>query len=177
MGRTIVEQLGTGQMDPHLGALFGQSWEILEVAAMSLGFGDVMTAIDFCADAVLPACGEPPRPGGMFYGLRYLRALQGTLTAPIAVHLWIHQLLAQADLTLLEECRHPAVHRKFRRHISVTRENGVPTSRALAEISTLHGSDPARPRGSIGELVPRLVGFGEGQLEGLCRAVLDTWGG
>ena len=39
MGRTIVIRLATGHMDPQLEVVFGQSWDVLEIAAMSLGFG------------------------------------------------------------------------------------------------------------------------------------------
>ncbi len=75
-------------------------------------------------------------------------------------------------MTLLEDCRHPITHRHVRRHINVTLGNVVPTGRALAEITTLHGEGGARWRGSIADLVPRLVAFGEEQLELLCRAIL-----
>ncbi len=58
-------------------------------------------------------------------------------------------------------------------------ENGRPIM-VLAELTTLHGRDPqrgtpiTRGQGSIADLVPRLVRFGEEQLEGLCRAILDS---
>jgi hypothetical protein len=48
----------------------------------------------------------------------------------------------------------------------------VSTGRALAEITSLPGPDPARWRGSIADLVLRLVGFGEEQLTNLCQAIL-----
>jgi hypothetical protein len=49
----------------------------------------------------------------------------------------------------------------------------VSTGRALAEITTLHGADPARWRGSIDDLVPRMVTFGQEQLKALCSAILN----
>jgi hypothetical protein len=186
IGQTVVDRLRAGQLDPQLEAIFGQPWEILEVASMSLGFGDVMSALDLCADAVLLACGRPPRPNGRFYDLNDLRASSPTppgrpprppLVAPPRLRAWIDQLLAHPDLQLLRDCRNPVVHQKLRRHRGVTMENGLVTGRALSEITTLHGQGPAQWRGSIGDLVPRLVGFGEAQLVGLCRAVIQTWGG
>lgn len=49
--------------------VFDQPWEILEVAAMSLGFGDVLTTLDLCADAALLASLQPLHPKGQFYEL------------------------------------------------------------------------------------------------------------
>lgn len=40
---------------------------------MSLGFGDVVTAIDLCADVVLLAGGRPRLPEGRFYDSGNLR--------------------------------------------------------------------------------------------------------
>jgi hypothetical protein len=174
LGRTIVRRLSAGEMDQQLEAIYGQPWEVLEVAAMSLGFGDVMTAIDLCADAVLLACGAPLHATGRFYDLGNLRRRRGELTTRPALEAWANQLLAHPDdLTLLEECRHHLIHRHVRRHIGVTMGNAEPTRRALAEITTLHGSDPPRSRGSIADLVPRMVTFGEEQLKALCSAILN----
>jgi hypothetical protein len=36
---TVAQQRATGQMDPQLKAIFGQPWDILDVAAMCLDFG------------------------------------------------------------------------------------------------------------------------------------------
>ncbi len=173
MGWTILGRLGSGQMDAQLETMFGQPWEILEMAAMSLGFGDVMSAIDLCADAFLLICGLKPKKTGRFYDLGELKKQEGTLTAPPALRTWIDQFLAHPDLALLEVCRQHLTHRTPRRHITYRLDvRGFPRERELAEITTLHGTDPAQWRGSIADLVPRLLGFGEDQLEALCTAIL-----
>jgi hypothetical protein len=173
IGRTIASQLGAGHMDLELKAIFNQPWDVLEVTAMSLGFGETMCAIDLCADAVLLAGGEEPLATGKFYDLGTLQRRRAKLVASPAVRAWIDQLLAHPDLAVLKDCRDHLTHRTPRRHITMALgSNGVPTGRALAEITTLHGEDGARWKGSIADLVPRLVGFGEDQLESLCRAIL-----
>ncbi len=172
-GRTIIGRLANGEMD-QLQAIFGQPWDVLEVAAMSLAFEDVMTAIVLCTDAVLLICGELPDPRGQFYGLGDLKKRRGKLAAPAAIRAWIDQLLQHSDLTLLEDCRHALTHRTVRRHPRLRLVSGRPARRALTEITTLHGQDPPQSRGSIGELIPRLVSFGETQLESLCQAVLTS---
>jgi len=181
MGRTIVQRLSAGKMDPQLEAIFGQPWKILEVGAMSLAFEDVMTALDLCADAVFLICGEPTHPKGgapgQFYDLGNLKKRQGQLDAPAAIRGWIGQLLQDADkpdgdMTVLKDCRDALAHRQVRQHPMATFTSGVPTGMALSEITTLHGQGRVQGRGSIGELIPRLVGFGEAQLESLCKAIL-----
>jgi hypothetical protein len=171
MGRTIVDLLARGKVD-HL-AMFGQPWDILEVGAMSLGFEDAMTALDLCADAVLLACGRTPQANGQFYDLGNLKKLQQQLAAPPAVRAWIEQLLRHPDLTLLEDCRNPMTHRFLRRHMFLA-VGGTP-GRSLSEITTLHGQGPPQSRGSIADLIPRLVTFGETQLESLCKAILTDF--
>jgi hypothetical protein len=89
MGRTIVQRLGTGQMDAELGAIFRQPWDILEVAAMSLGFEDVMTALDLCADAVLLTCGQPRHRDRNFYDLGQLRKRRPQLAGPPVLGAWV----------------------------------------------------------------------------------------
>ncbi len=178
VGRTIVGRLGTGQVDRQLEVVFGQTWDALELTAMSLGFGDTMSAMDLCADAVLLACHEPQQDSGRCYDLGQLqtrvRQARRPLIAPLMLRTWIDQLLAHPDLAELQACRNHLTHRTPRRLITLVLDyRGMPTGRELAEITTLHGADPARPRGSIAELVPRLVAFGEERLESLCRAIMS----
>jgi hypothetical protein len=173
MGRTISGRLGGGPMDPQLEAVFGQPWNVLEVAAAGLSSGQVMSAIDLCADAVLLTCGEPLQGSGRFYDLGELRKRRRRLAAAPGLRAWIDQLLAHPDLAELEDCRHHLTHRTPRRHITYRVDGrGTPTVRELAEITTLHGVKPPQWRGSIAELVPRMVAFGEEQLEALCTAIL-----
>ncbi len=180
VGWTIVERLGAGQPDAQLEALFGQDWDVLEETAMSLGFGQTVSALDLCADAVLLACGEQSLEQGRLYGLRQVRERDsgGQLVAPLPLRAWVDQLLAHPDLALLKECRDHLTHRTPRRETTLLLDQrGRTDFRRLAELTTLHGQAGVRNLGSIGQLVPRLVGFGEEQLEALCRAILDTWGG
>jgi hypothetical protein len=172
MGRTIVGRLAAGKFD-ELTAMFNEPWDILEVGAMSLAFEDVMTALDLCADAVFLACREPLDPTGRFYDLGNLKKRHRHLSASPSIRAWIDQLLCHPDLTLAEDCRHPLTHRFVRRHILMA-VGGAPF-RSVSEITTLHGQDPPRGRGSIGDLVPRLVGFGETHFESLCLAILTDF--
>lgn len=174
MGRTIVARLAADKTD-ELTAMFDQPWDILEVGAMSLAFEDVMTALDLCADAVFLACGEPLDPTGRFYDLGSLKKHHQRLCASPSIRAWIDQLLRHPDLALAEDCRNPLTHRFVRRHILMAVGTGAPSVRSLSEITTLHGQGPPRGRGSIGDLVPRLVGFGEGQLASLCQAILTDF--
>ena len=175
VGRTIVEQLAAGATDRQLESVLGHPWETLEVIAMSLGFGNVMSGLDLCADAVLIIGGapavKPKGPLGGFYDLGDLRALRRTFSASPAVEKWGDRLLAHQDLKLLKTCRDALTHRQVRQHPGVHWENGR-AIRTLAEITPLDSRGVVRSLGSIGELVPRLVAFGEEQLEGLCRAIL-----
>ncbi len=175
MGRTIVTRLGNGVLDSELDRIFSEPWDILEVAAMSLAFEDAMTALDLCADAVMIAGGQPIRADGKYYDIGLLRRDQKKLTLTPSVQAWVVQLLPQTDLALLTACRNPLTHQSVRRHIGVTLGTGVPTGRALSEITTLHGAAPPKGRGSIGILIPQLVGFSEKQVEALCSAVLADY--
>jgi hypothetical protein len=172
-GWTIVHRIGGGQMDSELVEVFRLPWEDLEVAAMSLGFGNTMSAIDLCADAVLLACHQPLHDKGRCYDLGELRKGRAKLVGPPGLLAWADQLLAHPDLAGLQECRDHMTHRTPRRHVTaIIDRRGAVGGRALAEISTLHGKDGVRWQGSIGDLIPRAVRFGEQQLELLCRAIL-----
>lgn len=162
-------------MDPQLEAVFDQPWSTVEIAATYLGFVPVMSAIDLCADAAMLICGEPQQGSGRLYDLGELRRRRQRrqLAATPRLRAWIDQLLAHPDLVELEECRHHLTRRKPRRHIICwADQRGAITLRELAEITTLHGLQGAQWRGSIDDLVPRLVAFGEEQLELLCQAIL-----
>ena len=135
-GRTIVEHMAIGEVD-QLSAIFDEPWDILEVAAMSLGFEDAVTAIDLCADAVFLACGRPLRTLGG--STTWASSNSSTNTLPLQPPFvpGSDQLLQHADLPLLEDCRHPLTHRFVRRHIALG------AGRGLSEITTLHGQDPS----------------------------------
>lgn len=174
MGWAIGAGLGGGGIDARLHALFDQPHDVLEVAATSLGFNSTMSALDLCADAALLACGEPLKGDGRFYDVEELRRRQRhRLAVPAALRGWIDRFLACPELAELIDCRHGLTHRTPRREITYRPERrGMPAVRELAEITTLHGVGPAQPHGSIADLVPRLVSFGEDQLQALCTAFL-----
>jgi hypothetical protein len=171
MGREIVQRLARNDVT-DLTAIFDEPWDILEVAAMSLGFEDAMTALDLCSDAVFIASGRPQKEGGYAYDIGELRRQRSTLNAPAAIQAWIDQLCAHPDLRLLEACRHPLTHRTVRRHIAFNVTSSV---RTPSEITTLHGTAAPQGRGPIDDLIPRLVGFAEDQLERLCQAILTDF--
>jgi hypothetical protein len=53
-GLRMVEALALGQTNyERLNNLLQEDWDQLEVAAMSLGFGEVQTALDLCANAAM----------------------------------------------------------------------------------------------------------------------------
>lgn len=176
MGATIVERLEADQMDVYFNAISKVPWEICEVAAMSLAFEDSMTALDLCADAVFLACGHQRQANGQFYDVGQLRKKHLSLSPTPSVFGWIDKFLAAPDLGLLEECRHALAHRQVRRDYMVTLEAGSAVKRALSEITMLPNSNhPAQSKGSIGSLIPRLVGFAETQIEALCEAILKDY--
>jgi hypothetical protein len=171
MGRTIVGALAAGKTDQL--AIFGQPPEILEVASMSLAFEDVMTALDLSADAIFLACGQPLHASGRFYDLGELKKQHEKLPVSAALRAWIDQLLAHPDLALLQACRQDLTHRVPKMLSGVG--NVTSLGRPLSEIArTFDAQGRAENLGSIGDLIPRLVGFGEMQFETLCEAILIT---
>ena len=72
MGQRIVEELGSGSTGvARVRAVFHEEWDVLEIGAMSLGFEDVMTALDLCANAVYLASGGAPTSDGAYKDLGY----------------------------------------------------------------------------------------------------------
>jgi hypothetical protein len=152
-------------------ASFPEGWDVLEVTAMSLGFGDVASALDLCANAVYLAAGAPPNPTGRFVDLgNWSQAgFRSATQLPPATNGWLSQVLTHQDTKLLTRCREALVHR------TVTRKAGMgPSGRSLAEITTLPtpGGVPPRSLGSIGVLIPKLVAYGEDQVRLCCQALL-----
>ena len=173
VGWTIVGWLGAGQLDPHLEALIGQPWDVLEEAAMSLGLVNSMSALDLCVDTVLLVSRQPPLADGRLYGLRQLREHRDRLAVPPPLRAWVDQLLAHPDLPVLKECRDHLTHRTPRRETTLLLDHrGLASFRQLAELTTLHGETSGRQHGSIADLVPHMVSFGEDQLQALCTAIL-----
>src|SRR5580700_11452916 len=75
-GRRIVEELALGQSGyERLRSLLQQEWDQLEVAAMSLGFGDVKTATDLCVNAAMRMAGATMPGSGAFYAVESVAAL------------------------------------------------------------------------------------------------------
>jgi hypothetical protein len=171
MGRTIVQMLESGpQGFATLQAIFSDQWDTLEVAAMSLGFEDVTTAIDLCANAVYLATGGTASSDGRFKDLSYWSA-DRVSRLPTATRAWVSGLVSDPDTEVLQKCREALAHRTLRRHIAV--QVGGVEARSLVEITPLAtpGGDPPRSLGSIGVLIPQLVAFGETQFVLCCEAL------
>ncbi len=165
VGGRIVEELTVGeQSSQRLQALLGVDWDVLEVTAMSLVFGDVMTALDLCADAVMVTNGHARPKSGAFFGVRDLKKLvQEKRPGPILN--WTVELLQSPKLTLLKQSRDALTHRHVRRHIALTLGSNV--SRSLVEITDGDGV----PLGDIGSLSVDFLAFGGDRLSALCDAL------
>jgi hypothetical protein len=168
LGRVIVDRLAADGMAADLAALKLPSWEVAEVSAMSLAFEDSMTALDLCADAVFLASGAQRRAADRFYDFGTLKKSVQTLATTASVAAWVNAILGDRDLSLLEGCRHALTHRYFRRTFVVALQSGREMTRGLSEITDYSG----KSLGSIGVLIPRIVGFAEMQFESLCLAFL-----
>lgn len=176
IGGTIAERLAGDQMESDLRAIGAVPWEITEVAAMSLAFEDSMTALDLCADAIFLSCGHQRPSSGQFFDVGQLRKKHLSLSPSPSVRAWIDQFVTDPDLALLEECRHALAHRFVRRDYMVKLEPDSAVKRTLSGITTLADSGhPAQSKGSIGLLIPRLVGFAETQVEALFEAILKDY--
>jgi hypothetical protein len=142
---------------------------------MSLGFGDVMTAIDLCAHAVYLASGGTPSRGGSFKDLHYWSATRAAALQK-ATRKWVTDLRNDPDTDLLRRCRDALTHRSVRRLIRIA--VGAVAGRSLVEITgrpTLRHPSPSS-LGSIGDLIPRLVAFGEVQFRMCCEAIKADYG-
>lgn len=180
-GQRIVESLKAGHVG-ELTQLFGIQWDALEVMAMSLGFGDVMSALDLCADALYLVTGGTPKSTGGFKDMGWWTPSRAT-TLPPRLRAWINALLVSADWPLLKNCRHPIIHRYLQRTIAVSFTDSLATGqtsyhRSLVDIS-LPPPPPytaaPTPLGNIGDLIPRLRGFGEAQYHDFCAALQATY--
>lgn len=174
IGERIVGELGLGIHGyDRLESVLPETWDVFEVAAMSLGFEDVMTALDLCAHAAYLAAGGTPNAAGSFVDLGYWTPARIN-TLPAATKAWMEELLAHPDVDLLRQCRYGLAHRLVTRHIRI----GGGVDRALAEISTLPtpAGAPGTSLGSIADLIPRLLRFGEAQYSACCLALQADFG-
>lgn len=176
MGNTIAQRLAANDLDPELGRVFRQPVTILETAAMSLGFEDVITALDLCADAVLLISGHQrkTRNGDQpFHDLGTLKSARATLNAAPRVAAWVNALFADPTLEQLLQCRHHLAHRRVDKY-TIGATFAAPAGGFVriqrSEITTPHGVY----YGPIHELTGKFLRFGEDQLEGLCHAILLT---
>jgi hypothetical protein len=169
MGERIAAELGSGSAGvARVRAVFHEEWDVLEIGAMSLGFEDVMTALDLCANAVYLVSGGTPTSDGAYKDLGYWTP--GRLVKlPSNTHDWLLALQAHPDKHLLAHCRTELAHRAVQRH--VIRGAGGAASPPLTEmtIPAVGGDPPARV--SIGVLIPRLVEFGKDQFLRCCAAL------
>jgi hypothetical protein len=173
VGLRLVEQLGAGRY-AQLKAVIPEEWDAIEIAAMSLGFGDTVTALDLCANAVYLAVGGPPAKDGRYKDVSHWS--EGKLAGlPSSLRVWVSNLVAADDYCLLLTCRDAITHRTLSRTIALS--VGSAPSRNALRIST-SSLDPGGPRvlGSLDELIPRFVAFGEQQYALCCDAILETYG-
>jgi len=169
MGERIAAEMGSGSAGvARLRAVFHEEWDVLEVGAMSLGFEDVMTALDLCANAVYLVAGGTPSSGGAYKDLGYWTPGR-VAKLPSNTHDWLVALQAHPDKHLLDHCRTELAHRAVQRH--VIRGAGGAATPSLTEITipAVGGDPPARV--SIGVLIPRLVEFGNDQFLRCCAAL------
>ena len=104
MGQRIVEELASGPGGyARIRVVFPEEWDVLEVAAMSLGFEDVTTAVDLCANAVYLASGGIPSADGSFKDLGYWSAARAA-SLPDATKKWVLDLITDLDTQLLLQC-------------------------------------------------------------------------
>ena len=188
--RSLTGTLDPYTLDPDVG--------VLEVAATSLTFGDVMTALDLVADAlwslvspdVIPSLGDrnyadvgswtegkPPSPTDTWL-VRIARTRPVTASVPAPLSTWLRSLLAHPSYALLKRSRDRATHRRFPRTIFLSTVDGP---RQLSSIDvSLRGdtdaatADPENLR-DIGELIREFVAFGENQLQAFVTAVLAAY--
>jgi hypothetical protein len=169
LARSLVEQLSSGADGiVAVQSVLDAGWDTLEVAAMSLAFGDVKTALDLCANAVFRVAGGQLNKSGWFKDVEFWNGSGSQeLSVPPATEKWLKALLADDDLQLLLTCRHSLTHRRVRRHVF----GG--DRRSFSEITELvpSGGNALTSLGSVGDLIPRLVEFGIGQFTDLCEAL------
>jgi hypothetical protein len=176
VGEGIVEALIEGTSGfLRLQRQFHESWDVMEVAAMSLSFEDTHTSLDLCANAIYLASGGTPSADGSYKGMTHWKALQAA-TLPANCRAWVEALASHPDTGLLKECRHALSHRSVRRDLSIGL--GSVEYRTLIQISIppVPGTAEGRPLGSIEKLIPGLVRFGEDQFAACCAALRADYG-
>lgn len=101
MGERIAAELGSGPAGvARVRAVFPEEWDVLEIGAMSLGFEDVMTALDLCANAVYLVSGRTPSSDGAYKDLGYWKPAK-LRKLPSNTHDWLVALQAHPDKQLL----------------------------------------------------------------------------
>jgi len=194
IGRRFTELLCQPRGLDELEALLqeGQA-NVFEVAAMSLGFGDVMSALDLCGSALdamsnasPPALDKRGADMGDWFSdpskSKSKRAQEfhsRRQQLPSEVQAWLDHLEAHPDWDLLKTCRDPIVHRLFPRALIASSVN---TGLTLAKIDlTLAGNtdprtaDPAQLR-DISDLILKVLSFGEDQYRTFCKALKAAYG-
>lgn len=158
---------------------------IYEVAAMSLGFGDIMTALALCGSALdVIERRTPYEPDdhvadiGKWFGKSH-GFPKKRQCLPSEMKTWLDELESDCDWPLLKRCRHPIVHRRFHRTLALS---SLKTGLTLVKIDlTLDKqTDPttANPEDlrDIGELIYQLLLFGEGRFRRFCAALQISCG-
>jgi hypothetical protein len=101
-GLRIVEELGMGHTGfERLHDLLHEEWDQLEVAAMSLGFGDVKTAMDLCVNAAMRLGGAAVPANGAFYAVESIAAAGSAVQSLVATQWMTH--LRECAITTQED--------------------------------------------------------------------------
>lgn len=168
MGQKMVVSLAHGRF--RFMQSLNEEWDIAEVAAMSLSFGDVATALDLCADAIYRANAGSRPPSGAFWDLgQWGRPPKAVVLQPASAA-WVKRTLRSSRQSELKACRDALTHRRVRRDIAVS--VGASPGRSLARIAG--AGSPGAPGpvlGDIGILIPRMVAFGESRFRACCQAL------
>lgn len=170
VGSRMLELLGS-EHGQGLMELFDSRWEALETSGMSLGFGDAVTAIDLCADALYLAADGEPLAGGRFKDVNYWRpeSLRSRLQ-PMARH-WIDGLLADSQWDELSGFWRAAItHRRLARHIAMNMsEPDGAGGRSLSRIGLPGTSAESGP--DVLTKVTELLDFATNEVRGCCVAL------
>jgi hypothetical protein len=129
------------------------SFEALEVAAMTLGFGNAASSMDLCAHAIYLANGGSHGKNARFCDLAELTQLvaRGKIALEPRCQKWLDVTNKNSVTRALTAYRHHIIHRTIRRHTAMNVSTNV---RSLASVQI-----PGRRREGLEKLIPRLVDF------------------
>lgn len=143
----------------------GVQYQAIEVSAMTLVFGSVVSALDLCAEYARQAADNAPPPHDRYVGLRWwteerIRERGTRLQEQVAR--WLAETVGDPEWDLLLEARDTATHRTFARHIAVHAGASEPHTVAL----TIDGGNY-----ELTKLLSRFLTFGIRRFESYCASL------